>query len=148
MKLKNLLFVFCLALLAGCQKDPDTESAPARDTDRVEGVIRMKLDRETAEALNVTRTRSGRVLTGNISFDELCKRYEVTGMERLFADNGCAERTRKAGLDLWYVIRFKGSAEQVAEDFGEIAGVNHVEIPRKITKVGDVGRRSGTPWQN
>lgn len=147
MKLKNLLFVFCLALLAGCQKDPDTESAPARDTDRVEGVIRMKLDRETAEALNVTRTRSGRVLTGNISFDELCKRYEVTGMERLFADNGCAERTRKAGLDLWYVIRFKGSAEQVAEDFGEIAGVNHVEIPRKITKVGDVGRRSGTPWR-
>lgn len=147
MKLKSLLFVLCLALLAGCQKDPDTESAPARDTDRVEGVIRMKLDRETAEALNVTRTRSGRVLTGNISFDELCKRYEVTGMERLFADNGCAERTRKAGLDLWYVIRFKGSAEQVAEDFGEIAGVNHVEIPRKITKVGDVGRRSGTPWR-
>lgn len=97
MKLKNLLFVFCLALLAGCQKDPDTESAPARDTDRVEGVIRMKLDRETAEALNVTRTRSGRVLTGNISFDELCKRYEVTGMERLFADNGCAERTRRQG---------------------------------------------------
>lgn len=48
MKLKNLLFVFCLALLAGCQKDPDTESAPVRDTDKVEGVIRMKLDRETA----------------------------------------------------------------------------------------------------
>lgn len=147
MKLKNLLFVFCLALLAGCQKDPDTESAPARDTDRVEGVIRMKLDRETAEALNVTRTRSGRVLTGNISFDELCKRYEVTGMERLFADNGCAERTRKAGLDLWYVIRFKGSAEQIAEDFGEIAGVNHVEIPRRITKVGGMSRKSGTPWR-
>lgn len=147
MKLKNLLFVLCLALLAGCQKDPDTESTPAPDTDRVEGVIRLKFDRETAEALNVTRTRSGRILTGNISFDELCERYDVTGMERLFADNGCAERTRKAGLDLWYVIRFKGSAEQVAEDFGEIAGVNHVEIPRKITKVGDVGRRSGTPWR-
>lgn len=108
MKLKNLLFVFCLALLAGCQKDPDTESTPVRDTDKVEGVIRMKLDRETAEALNVIRTRSGRVLTGNISFDELCERYNVTGMERLFADNGCAERTRKAGLDLWYIIRFEG----------------------------------------
>lgn len=147
MKLKNLLFVFCLALLAGCQKDPDTESAPARDTDRVEGVIRMKLDRETAEALNVIRTRSGRVLTGNISFDELCERYNVTGMERLFADNGCAERTRKAGLDLWYIIRFEGSAEQVAEDFGEIAGVNHVEIPRRITKVGGMSRKSGTPWR-
>ena len=147
MKLKSLLFVLCLALLAGCQKDPDTESTPARDTDRVEGVIRMKLDRETAEALNVTRTRSGRVLTGNISFDELCERYNVTGMERLFADNGCAERTRKAGLDLWYIIRFEGSAEQVAEDFGEIAGVNHVEIPRRITKVGGMSRKSGTPWR-
>lgn len=97
MKLKNLLFVFCLALLAGCQKDPDTESTPVRDTDKVEGVIRMKLDRETAEALNVIRTRSGRVLTGNISFDELCERYNVTGMERLFADNGCAERTPRQG---------------------------------------------------
>ncbi|MBS5319966.1 MAG: S8 family serine peptidase [Alistipes putredinis] len=147
MKLKNLLFVFCLALLAGCQKDPDTESTPVRDTDRFEGVIRMKLDRETAEALNVIRTRSGRVLTGNISFDELCERYNVTGMERLFADNGCAERTRKAGLDLWYIIRFEGSAEQVAEDFGEIAGVNHVEIPRRITKVGGMSRKSGTPWR-
>lgn len=147
MKLKNLLFVLCLALLAGCQKDPDTESTPAPDTDRVEGVIRLKFDRETAEALNVTRTRSGRILTGNISFDELCERYDVTGMERLFADNGCAERTRKAGLDLWYVIRFKGSAEQVAEDFGEIAGVNHVEIPRRITKVGGMSRKSGTPWR-
>lgn len=147
MKLKNLLFVFCLALLAGCQKDPDTESTPVRDTDKVEGVIRMKLDRETAEALNVIRTRSGRVLTGNISFDELCERYNVTGMERLFADNGCAERTRKAGLDLWYIIRFEGSAEQVAEDFGEIAGVNHVEIPRRITKVGGMSRKSRTPWR-
>lgn len=147
MKLKSLLFVLCLALLTGCQKDPDTESTPARDTDRVEGVIRMKLDRETAEALNVTRTRSGRVLTGNISFDELCERYDVTGMERLFADNGCAERTRKAGLDLWYIIRFEGSAEKVAEDFGEIAGVNHVEIPRRITKVGGMSRKSGTPWR-
>lgn len=147
MKLKNLLFVLCLALLAGCQKDPDTESTPAPDTDRVEGVIRLKFDRETAEALNVIRTRSGRILTGNISFDELCERYNVTGMERLFADNGCAERTRKAGLDLWYIIRFEGSAEQVAEDFGEIAGVNHVEIPRRITKVGGMSRKSGTPWR-
>lgn len=148
MKLKNLLFVFCLALLAGCQKDPDTEKVLRYGiTDKVEGVIRMKLDRETAEALNVIRTRSGRVLTGNISFDELCERYNVTGMERLFADNGCAERTRKAGLDLWYIIRFEGSAEQVAEDFGEIAGVNHVEIPRRITKVGGMSRKSGTPWR-
>ena len=65
----------------------------------------------------------------------------------MFADNGCAERTRKAGLDLWYIIRFEGSAEQVAEDFGEIAGVNHVEIPRRITKVGGMSRKSGTPWR-
>ena len=145
MKLKNLLFVFCLALLAGCQKDPDTESTPVRDTDKVEGVIRMKLDRETAEALNVIRTRSGRVLTGNISFDELCERYNVTGMERLFADNGCAERTRKAGLDLWYTIRFEGSARQVLDDFGEIPGVAHVEIPRRITKIGGISRKNWAP---
>lgn len=151
MKQKSLLFILCLTLFAGCRKDFDETTYPAPEgeggSEVVEQEIRMKLDRETADAIDITRTRSGRILTGNISFDELCERYNVTGMERLFADNGCAERTRKAGLDLWYIIRFEGSAEQVAEDFGEIAGVNHVEIPRRITKVGGMSRKSGTPWR-
>lgn len=101
MKQKSLLFILCLTLFAGCRKDFDETTYPAPEgeggSEVVEQEIRMKLDRETADAIDITRTRSGRVLTGNLSFDELCERYRIIEIKRLFDDNGCAERTRKAG---------------------------------------------------
>lgn len=136
MKVNFLLLLTLGALLAGCQQDFDTSSPSSTDEQTVQGVICMKLDRTTAEAINPTRTRSGHILTGNISFDELCERYQVTDMERLFDDNGCSERTRKAGMDLWYTIRFEGTTSQVMAEFGQVPGVTYVETPRRITKIG------------
>ena len=139
MKFGYLLSIFALIFATGCQEDFDPASPPSDEGNAETGVvdreIRMKLDRETADAIHVTRTRSGRVLTGNISFDELCERYKVTEMERVFEDNGCAERTRKAGLDLWYTVRFEGDAKQIAEDFGRVPGVTCVETPMQIKMI-------------
>ena len=138
MKTRCLLpLLLCLALLAGCRKDFDetTYPAPEEESEVVEQEIRMKLDRETADAIDITRTRSGRVLTGNLSFDELCERYRIIEIKRLFDDNGCAERTRKAGLDLWYTIRFEGPADRIMKDFGEVPGVTHVETPLRIARI-------------
>ena len=140
MKTRCLLpLLLCLALLAGCRKDFDETTYPASEGERgsevVEQEIRMKLDRETADAIDITRTRSGRVLTGNLSFDELCERYRIIEIKRLFDDNGCAERTRKAGLDLWYTIRFEGPADRIMKDFGEVPGVTHVETPLRIARI-------------
>ncbi len=139
MKFGYLPLIFTLIFATGCQEDFDPSSPPSDEGNTETGVvdreIRMKLDRETADAINITRTRSGRVLTGNISFDELCERYKVTEMERVFEDNGCAERTRKAGLDLWYTVRFKGDAKQIAEDFGRTPGVTYVETPLQIKMI-------------
>ena len=139
MKQKSLLFILCLTLFAGCRKDFDETTYPAPEgeggSEVVEQEIRMKLDRETADAINITRTRSGRILTGDLSFDELCERYRIIEIKRLFDDNGCAERTRKAGLDLWYTIRFEGPADRIMKDFGEVPGVTHVETPLRIARI-------------
>ena len=134
----SCLLLLSLTLLAGCRKDFDETAYPAPEgeggSEVVEQEIRMELDRETADAIDITRTRSGRILTGNLSFDELCERYRIIEIKRLFDDNGCAERTRKAGLDLWYTIRFEGSADRIMKDFGEVPGVTHVEKPLRIAR--------------
>lgn len=129
--MKKLLILLSLAVVAtSCQKDPDLSQPSAGEM--VEGTIYMKLDREMAEAMQVTRTRSGLIATGNISFDELSERYHVTDMERIFEDNGFPERTRRAGLDLWYKVTFEGNAKQVAEDFAQTNGVTDASVPNKI----------------
>lgn len=135
MVIRRLLLLSLLALSVACQKDFDPiQPPPSENNGMVEGTIRMKLDRETADAIRITRTRSGELATGNISFDELCRRYHVIEMKRLFDDNGCAERTRESGLDLWYTITFEGDGEQIKRDFGNIPGVTHVEVPLRIKR--------------
>lgn len=127
-----------LLLAASCGSDfeePFPDRLPSREEpELIPGVISLKLDRATAEALCVTRTRSGELQTGNLSFDELCRRYRVTSLERLFNDYGCAERTRKAGLDLWYVVRFEGDSERIVADFGRTEGVIHAEPVGRVSR--------------
>lgn len=141
MSFKRFPLRLLLALLlfaAGCSSDfDDLRPAPPstpQQTELIPGVISLKLDRATAESLRVKRTRSGELQTGILSFDELCRRYRVTSVERLFGDYGCAERTRKAGLDLWYVVRFEGDTEQLIADFGRLEGVTHAEPVGRVTR--------------
>lgn len=141
MSFKRFPLRLLLALLlfaAGCRSDfddlrPAPPAAP-QQTELIPGVISLKLDRATAESLRVERTRSGELQTGILSFDELCRRYRVTSVERLFGDYGCAERTRKAGLDLWYVVRFEGDTEQLIADFGRLEGVTHAEPVGRVSR--------------
>lgn len=148
MKFRNLLLLAALTLVVGCQNDPEEVTAPAGTDSYVErglvrGTIQVKFDRETADALNVTRTRSGELTTGNVSFDEICSRFKVVSVERLFSDNGCAERTREAGLDLWYVVTFEGSDEEIAEALRNEEGVEWANNPLRIKRIG--GRTAPAP---
>lgn len=132
--------IFVAFAIAGCQKDLQEELTTSTDEgvsedEIIQGELLLKLDRETADALHLTRTRSGELMTGNLDFDEICRRYSVINMERVFEDNGCAERTRKAGLDLWYTVTFEGSARQIREDFHDAPGVAHVEAPIRIKRL-------------
>ena len=141
---RTVSYLLLLMLAVGCQKDFAPENPSASSDEKDDGIIRgellLKLDRETADALHPARTRSGELRTGNLDFDEICRRYSVVGMERVFEDNGCAERTRKAGLDLWYTVTFEGSARQIEADFRDAPGVSTVETPVRIRRV-----ETGTP---
>lgn len=148
MKLRNLLLLAALASCVGCQNDPEEAAVPAKTDSYIEqglvrGKIQVKFDRDTADALNVTRTRSGELTTGNMSFDEICRRFKVVSVERLFSDNGCAARTREAGLDLWYIVTFEGSDEEIAEALRSEAGVEWANNPLRIKRVG--GRPAHAP---
>lgn len=145
MKIRILLALSALMLSVSCQKDFEPTQSPPEEDAMVQGTIRMKLDRETANALRITRTRSGELATGNLSFDELCQRYHIIEMKRLFEDNGCAERTRESGLDLWYTITFEGNSEQIKQDFGRVPGVTHVEVPLRIKRAYKMHAEAASP---
>lgn len=142
MKLRNLLLLAILAAFAGCQNDPEEGMTspqpqdPFEQNGMVRGELQVKLDRETADAMNVTRTRSGELTTGNLSFDEICSRFKVTGMERMFPDDGYPNRTRESGLDRWYIVRFEGDDEQIAEAFRRQEGVEYAVNPFRIKRIG------------
>ncbi len=133
-------FLFCLLLLSftvGCTNDPVTEGEAESEIFTSPGELRVKLDRETADALVVTRTRSGEVLTGHASLDALCHRYRVTSIKRLFPDYDHPMRTRESGLDLWYLIRHEGvrPPTELHTALGATKGVEHVEEPRCVVQI-------------
>ena len=64
-----------LTLAVGCRQEFE-ETIPASmpeepEDEIIQGELLLKLDRETADALCLTRTRSGELMTGNLDFDEI-----------------------------------------------------------------------------
>lgn len=104
----------------------------------VGNTLYVKLDRETADALNITRTRSGEWLTGNETFDGICAQYDVQSLERVFEPNHCEERLRKAGLDRWYMMVIGDDADNaaVAAELKSMEGVQYIE-PARMTYMVD-----------
>ena len=75
-----------------------------------QGKIMVKFKPEAASFLDaaVTRSIGGAMTRSGISdMDVILKRIGTHKLERIFPiDNRTEERTRKAGLNLWYVIHF------------------------------------------
>lgn len=148
MKFKRLLLLLagCGIVFASCstfdEEGVRVENEPAAAEifsggDVVAGTIQVKFDRETADALNISRTRSGVVSTGEISLDELCAEINVVSMERMFPDFGMPKRTRESGLDQWYVVKFDGvKTAEAAERFKNLAGTQSVMPERRISRIG------------
>lgn len=145
MKINKLFLFTVLSILAGCTKDfEESVSTVESETEKsfkrkgvITNTVCIKLDRETADALSITRTRSGELETGNLTFDEICERYEVVDMERIFPADHCEERMRKAGLDLWYCITLGADKTNIelAKELSTTEGVQIVTPERKIKRV-------------
>ena len=154
MRTRFLILAMALFAITGCTKDFDggvTVVSPEVEEmfsgENVEpNVLCVKLDRETAESLEITRTRSGEIMTGNLTFDEICRDYDIVSMERIFPVNQFEERKRKYGLDLWYKITVSGkkSNAEVAQKLQSTEGIEFVNPNRKVKRVGHGTARYAT----
>lgn len=93
-----------------------------------EGAIRVKLTREMGDALNSSENAITK--SGNSVIDNYLAEIGAVKMERVFPyHEEFEERTRKAGLHLWYDIEFDKSnpVTKVAGDIKNLKGISIVE---------------------
>lgn len=121
---------------------PDTGGAPIIDSPEGanQGEILIKFKSEAASKLDAATTRAiGGVMTrlGISDMDAVLNRIAAEKIERIFpVDKRNEERTREAGLNLWYVIHFDETTdlEQVAKDLSQVAAVAKIQFSRTIER--------------
>lgn len=146
-----------LLLLGGCASDElPAPSAPQPGTteqnEPVAGEVLVKFQSYVSDILDrtVVRTRSGAPATrsGILSVDEVLDLVGGYEIERIFpVDARTEERTREAGLNLWYVVRFdkqKSSVEEVIARLSQLGEVQYANPNRKIQRA-YANERKATP---
>lgn len=113
--MKFLLSILpAIILIAACTKDPaGPPERPANPYARIneaqyeKGVLRIKLKEEVAEALSVVNTRGGVPVSGIRPLDDILEQMGAIEMYPTFYNGGQSSGLhRKAGLHLWYTVRF------------------------------------------
>ncbi|MBE6175988.1 MAG: protease [Rikenellaceae bacterium] len=105
--------------------------------DAIQGEVIIKFDSAMEAILDETMTRSGGEATrsGIPSTDEVLDILGAYSFERLFpVDIRHEERTRQAGLHLWYIVRFDES-EDIAtaiEHLSQLGEVDRLQCNRNI----------------
>ena len=105
------------------------------DFEYVEGELFVKFSPEV-EAMLGNIGRSGATRSGVPSVDEVLSIVDGYHIERVFpVDSRHEERTRKSGLHLWYIVKFKGEkASEVAKKFARLGEVQKVGLNYTIRR--------------
>lgn len=134
--MRRTLIIASLLLAVGCVKDDLAIMSPEQDDTTVmipidanlgEAIIKFKP--EMADILDMTMTRSGGEATrsGIPSTDEVLDILGAYSFERVFpVDPRHEERTREAGLHLWYLVRFD-EGENIGEAFERLSKLGEVD---------------------
>ncbi len=142
----HTIFITLLALATACTVEVEP-LAPATDIDRplaipgdaTEGEIIIKFSPEMEDILEATMTRSGGAATrsGIPSTDEVLDILGAYSFERVFpVDARHEERTREAGLHLWYIVHFDQN-EDIAtayERLSKLGEVDKLQCNRQIER--------------
>ncbi len=134
--MRRTLIIASLLFAVGCIKD-DIAVCPSEqdnttimipvDANLGEAIIKFKPEME--DILDMTMTRSGGEATrsGIPSTDEVLDILGAYSFERVFpVDPRHEERTREAGLHLWYIVRFDES-ENIGEAFARLSKLGEVD---------------------
>lgn len=125
-----------LLWLSSCLNEmtPTDTLAPLEpESGYVEGELMIKF---TPEVESMLQTRSDLTRSTIPSVDEVLEAVGAYELERVFPiDSRREDITRKSGMHLWYVVRFKGeSVESVAAQLSALGEVQRVDLNRKVKR--------------
>ena len=124
-----------------------SSTATSADGNFVEGVVRVKLQREVADhmvaaqlPLSVKGTSKKYVQTGVARLDRANQQVRAVSMKRVFPYAGKDEaKHKKYGLDLWYDVTYEASAMKAAQVRNVYRSVEGVTYAQRIPIYKPVG---------
>lgn len=126
--------------MTGTVEKPQTE-VPSPTDETVQGELFVCFDPRVSDILDKAGvTRSGdtpATRSGVLSVDEILDLVEGYEIERVFPmDARTEEATRKAGLHLWYVVRFSDEhgVDEVAADLSKLGEVSRVQYNHALKR--------------
>ena len=139
---RRLLLLVCAVLCLGSNVRISAQSTSSTtqsaEPNFVEGVVRVKLQREIADRmvaaklpLSVKGTNRKYVQTGVTPLDRVNQKVKAVSMTRVFPYAGKNEAKHKAfGLDLWYDVHYEASGMKLAQArnlFRSAEGVSYAQ---------------------
>ena len=139
---RRLLLLVCAVLCLGSNVRISAQSTfsttQSAESNFVEGVVRVKLQREIADRmvaaklpLSVKGTNRKYVQTGVTPLDRVNQKVKAVSMTRVFPYAGKNEAKHKAfGLDLWYDVHYEASGMKLAQArnlFRSAEGVSYAQ---------------------
>lgn len=139
---RRLLLFVCAVLCLGSNVRISAQSTSSTtqsaESNFVEGVVRVKLQREIADRmiaaklpLSVKGTSKKYVQTGVTPLDRVNQKVKAVSMTRVFPYAGKNETKHKAfGLDLWYDVHYEASGMKLAQArnlFRSAEGVSYAQ---------------------
>ena len=139
---RRLLLLVCAVLCLGSNVRISAQSTSSTtqsaESNFVEGVVRVKLQREIADRmiaaklpLSVKGTNKKYVQTGVTPLDRVNQKVKAVSMTRVFPYAGKNESKHKAfGLDLWYDVHYEASGMKLAQArnlFRSAEGVSYAQ---------------------
>lgn len=140
---RRLLLLVCAAVLClgsnvRISAQSTSSTTQSAESNFVEGVVRVKLQREIADRmiaaklpLSVKGTNKKYVQTGVTPLDRVNQKVKAVSMTRVFPYAGKNEAKHKAfGLDLWYDVHYEASGMKLAQArnlFRSAEGVSYAQ---------------------
>ncbi len=137
----------CILCAVSCSDEADSPAAPSQPEavlpdDVIEGELLIKFSPEMEsildEAFKARAMRGVATRSGIPSTDEVLRILGAYSFERVFpVDPANEERTRKAGLHLWYQVKFDKNCNlrEAVENLARLGEVSKLQCNRKIYRM-------------
>lgn len=148
---RRLLLLVCAVLCLGSNVRISAQSTSSTtqsaESNFVEGVVRVKLQREIADRmiaaklpLSVKGTNKKYVQTGVTPLDRVSQKVKAVSMTRVFPYAGKDEAKHKAaGLDLWYDVHYEASGMKLAQARNLLRSTEGVAYAQRIPVYKPIG---------